>query len=209
MCSSSASQTPDPGFSEGSLAWWPQVLRSLPPVSRLLLRDPSQSGCKRLGWASVNWFRRLPDDCLFPPFSGRFRSHSTSQSPGMQGAAAHPHPVLVHGCPRALHHSVSGLLQEHPRHHPGQEWTGAGGRSLDPEDSLSVHPRGIQFDPTPVNRHISVTGACSGVSYPKVRFSVMSTGINSWRADELWRWKGDLRGHSPAFLSPYEKTESQ
>ena len=146
---------------------------------------------------------------VFPPFSGRFRSHSTSQSPGMQGAAAHPHPVLVHGRPRALHHSVSGLLQEHPRHHPGQEWTGAGGRSLDPEDSLSVHPRGIQFDPTPVNRHISVTGACSGVSYPKVRFSVMSTGINSWRADEIWRWKGDLRGHSPAFLSPYEKTESQ
>ena len=91
-------------------------------------------GCKRLGSASVNWLHPLPDDCLFPHLSGRFRSHSTSQSPGVQGAAAHPHPVLVHGRPRALHHPVSGLLQEHPRHHPGQEWTGAGGRSLDPEE---------------------------------------------------------------------------
>lgn len=48
------------------------------------------------------------------PSAGRFRSHFASQSPGMPGAAAHPHPVSVHGCTRALYHTVPGLLPEHP-----------------------------------------------------------------------------------------------
>lgn len=48
------------------------------------------------------------------PSAGCFRSHFASQSPGMPGATAHPHPVSVHGCTRALYHTVSGLLPEHP-----------------------------------------------------------------------------------------------
>lgn len=108
---------------------WPFSFSS---VSRFSLRNPSRVGARLRAALLLLGCLVL---CPPPPcnrlsslhLSGCLCSHPAPQPPGVQRAPAHPHPLPVHGCPRALCHPVPGLLQEHPRHHPRQERAGAGG----------------------------------------------------------------------------------
>lgn len=143
--------------------------------------------CKKLGCASVDWFWLLSSNSLSSThLAGRFCSHLASQPPGVPGAPAHPHPLLVHGRPCALRHPVPGLLPEHPRHHPRPEWAGAGGTSLELMAACLYIWMGWNFTPSlcemrsQYTQHTRWDVKCQGVS----------TGTDSWRIHELWRWKG-------------------